>query len=33
VVPPDSFTLEPGDEIRITIGSIGTLINTVERRS
>jgi 2-dehydro-3-deoxy-D-arabinonate dehydratase len=33
VVPPDSFTLAPGDEIRITIGSIGTLINTVERRS
>ncbi len=33
VVPPDSFTLEVGDEIRITIGSIGTLINTVERRS
>ena len=31
VVPPDSFTLEPGDEIRITIGAIGTLINVVER--
>jgi 2-dehydro-3-deoxy-D-arabinonate dehydratase len=32
VVPPDSFTLEAGDEIRITIGSIGTLINVVERK-
>src|SRR3984957_12078111 len=31
VVPPDSFTLEAGDEIRITIGAIGTLINVVER--
>ena len=29
VVPPDSFTLRAGDEIRITIASIGTLINTV----
>jgi 2-dehydro-3-deoxy-D-arabinonate dehydratase len=29
IVPPDSFTLQPGDEIRITIGSIGTLSNTV----
>jgi 2-dehydro-3-deoxy-D-arabinonate dehydratase len=28
-VPPDSFTLLPGDEIRITITGIGTLINTV----
>jgi 2-dehydro-3-deoxy-D-arabinonate dehydratase len=29
VVPPDSFTLQPADEIRITIPPIGTLINTV----
>jgi 2-dehydro-3-deoxy-D-arabinonate dehydratase len=30
IVPPDSFTLESKDEIRITIDGIGTLINTVE---
>jgi 2-dehydro-3-deoxy-D-arabinonate dehydratase len=29
VVPPDSFTLQAGDEIRITIAPIGTLVNTV----
>jgi 2-dehydro-3-deoxy-D-arabinonate dehydratase len=29
VVPPDSFTLKPGDEIRITIPVIGTLVNVV----
>jgi 2-dehydro-3-deoxy-D-arabinonate dehydratase len=29
VVPPDSFTLKPGDEIRITIAAIGTLVNVV----
>ena len=29
VVPPDSFTLQAGDEIRITIEPIGTLVNTV----
>ncbi len=29
VVPPDSFTLQGGDEIRITIPPIGTLINPV----
>jgi 2-dehydro-3-deoxy-D-arabinonate dehydratase len=29
VVPPDEFTLAVGDEIRITIDSIGTLINHV----
>jgi len=29
VVPPDSFTLNHGDEIRITIDGIGTLINFV----
>jgi 2-dehydro-3-deoxy-D-arabinonate dehydratase len=30
IVPPDSFTLDHGDEIRISIGGIGTLENTVE---
>jgi 2-dehydro-3-deoxy-D-arabinonate dehydratase len=29
IVPPDSFTLSPGDEIRITIPPIGTLANVV----
>ena len=29
IVPPDSFTLASGDEIRITIEQIGTLTNTV----
>jgi len=29
IVPPDSFTLHTGDEIRITIPPIGTLINQV----
>ena len=29
IIPPDSFTLQSGDEIRITIAPIGTLINTV----
>ena len=29
IVPPDSFTLERGDEIRITIEPIGTLVNRV----
>ena len=29
VVPPDSFTLMNGDEIRITITGIGTLVNSV----
>jgi 2-dehydro-3-deoxy-D-arabinonate dehydratase len=30
VVPPDGFTLQRADEIRITIAPVGTLINTVE---
>ncbi len=30
IVPPDSFTLQSKDEIRITIEGIGTLANTVE---
>lgn len=29
IVPPDSFTLKNGDEIRITIAGIGTLANRV----
>lgn len=28
-VPPDGFTLRAGDEVRITIAPIGTLINTI----
>ncbi len=30
IVPPDDFTLRSGDEIRITIEPIGTLVNAVE---
>jgi 2-dehydro-3-deoxy-D-arabinonate dehydratase len=29
IVPPDSFTLNAGDEIRISIAGIGTLVNQV----
>jgi 2-dehydro-3-deoxy-D-arabinonate dehydratase len=29
IVPPDEFTLQSGDEVRITIEPIGTLINPV----
>jgi 2-dehydro-3-deoxy-D-arabinonate dehydratase len=29
IVPPDSFTLAIGDEIRITVPQIGTLVNVV----
>ena len=29
IVPPDAFTLKKGDEIRITITGIGTLVNHV----
>jgi 2-dehydro-3-deoxy-D-arabinonate dehydratase len=29
IVPPDSFTLHSGDEIHITIDTIGTLVNRV----
>ena len=32
LVPPNDFTLEPGDEISITIDNIGTLINTVTQK-
>jgi 2-dehydro-3-deoxy-D-arabinonate dehydratase len=31
IIPPDDFTLKAGDEIRISIDSIGTLINTVSQ--
>jgi 2-dehydro-3-deoxy-D-arabinonate dehydratase len=30
IIPPDDFTLQPGDSIKITIEGIGTLINTVK---
>ncbi len=30
IVPPDAFTLQSGDEIRITIEPVGTLVNTVK---
>jgi 2-dehydro-3-deoxy-D-arabinonate dehydratase len=33
IVPPDSFTLQPRDEIRITIDGIGTLVNVVALNS
>lgn len=29
VVPPDDFTLRPGDEIRISVEPVGTLVNRV----
>lgn len=29
IVPPDDFSLQPGDEVSITIESVGTLVNTV----
>jgi len=33
IVPPDSFTLLPGDRVEIAIDGIGLLANTVEQRS
>jgi 2-dehydro-3-deoxy-D-arabinonate dehydratase len=30
IVPPDDFTLQPGDEVHILIPPIGTLVNVVE---
>lgn len=33
IVPPDSFTLQPGDEIAITIAPIGRLVNTVSYKA
>jgi len=32
IVPPEGFTLQPGDEIRIDVPPIGTLINVVGAR-
>jgi 2-dehydro-3-deoxy-D-arabinonate dehydratase len=29
LVPPPTFTLQPGDVVEITIDSIGTLVNTI----
>ena len=31
MVPPKTFTLAPGDEVRISIEPIGTLVNTVDQ--
>ncbi len=31
IVPPDEFSLEPGDLVRISIDGIGTLVNPVVR--
>ena len=31
IVPPDEFSLEPGDLVRISIDGIGTLVNPVIR--
>ncbi|MEM9325695.1 MAG: fumarylacetoacetate hydrolase family protein [Bacteroidota bacterium] len=33
IVPPDDFTLQPEDNVRITIEGIGTLENKIERKS
>lgn len=33
MVPPDSFTLQIGDEVSIQIDSIGTLVNTISSKS
>lgn len=33
IVPPEEFTLQPGDEIRIDVPPIGALINVVGARS
>ncbi|MFZ4766496.1 MAG: fumarylacetoacetate hydrolase family protein [Roseimicrobium sp.] len=30
IVPPDDFTLQGGDEVRITIDGIGTLVNGMD---
>ena len=30
IVPPDNFTLQPGDQVEISIGEIGTLVNSME---
>ena len=31
IVPPDHFTLKPGDEIKVSIENIGILVNTVDQ--
>ena len=31
IVPPDEFTLQAGDVVRITIDGVGTLVNSVTR--
>lgn len=33
IVPPDTFTLAVGDEVRITLQPVGTLVNTIEERA
>jgi 2-dehydro-3-deoxy-D-arabinonate dehydratase len=33
LVPPNDFTLQIGDEVRISIDNIGTLVNTVTQKS
>ena len=33
IVPPDTFTLAPGDEVRITIEPVGTLVNSIEGKA
>jgi 2-dehydro-3-deoxy-D-arabinonate dehydratase len=33
IIPPESFTLQRGDEIRISIDGIGELVNRVETRT
>ena len=30
IVPPDDFTLQAGDEVRISIAGIGTLVNAMD---
>jgi 2-dehydro-3-deoxy-D-arabinonate dehydratase len=32
IVPPDSFTLQKGDEVHISISGIGTLINITDKK-
>ena len=31
LVPPDDFTLQPGQRVEITVPGIGTLVNPVAR--
>jgi 2-dehydro-3-deoxy-D-arabinonate dehydratase len=32
IVPPDSFTLQKGDEVHISISGIGTLVNVTDKK-